>query len=154
MKEYSPAPKRGAATVLSVIGILCAALCTYLGSMTSKTFLFFCFSCTLVLFSLQLMFRFCFTQYTYIISDGVLIVATGFGERRNTIFTISLRAVYSICDKSEMKSEKERYEIKYNVCQNLSPDRRCRLSYNNGKSCCVYVECDKEFFADELTALI
>ncbi len=152
---YSPKPKRALAATLAFFGIVTAFSCGVLGAFFGKQMLFFCISCTFILFSFQLLFRFCFTGYTYEIDDGVLYVLTWIGKKQNTVFTLDLALVTSVCRGDEVKRLKSIYGDmyhKFNCCQNLIPKERCAVIYDNGKRMAVILECDEEF-AKKLTSL-
>ncbi len=149
MKSYNPAPKRTAAAAISLFGIICAAACTYFGNVTDKRFPFFCASCTFLLFSLQLLFRFCFTAYTYSVENGILFVKTGFGENKNTVFSLNTELIEQVCERDEIKSVSRPVQVKYNCCQNLFPTQKCRIFYNSGVPSCVTLECPRELLSHE-----
>lgn len=134
--------------MFSLIGIVCAAVCTYFGGVTGKKFLFFCASCTLLLFSLQLLFRFCFTAYTYTVENGILFVKTGFGENKNTVFSLNTELIERVCEKNEIKTAVRGADIRYNCCQNLFPKQKICVCYNMGKPACVILECGTELLTD------
>ncbi len=148
MNVYLPKPNRFAAATVAFIGIICAFGCGFAGAMLDKTLLFFCISCTLILFSFQMLFRFCFTAYAYEVEDGILYVKTGLGKKINTVFSLDLKLVCHVTECKKTKDLTAKYgEIfkRFNCCQNFLPKERYAVIYESGKTMAVLIECTSDF---------
>ncbi len=144
---YSPKPKRFWAATFAFIGIVAAFGCGVAGAILEKQLLFFAISCTVILFSFQLLFRYCFTSYIYELEDGILYVKTGIGKKQNTVFTLDMKLAVGITQDKETKRLTSLYgEIykKFNCCQNLFPKERCAVIYDSGKRMAVVLEGNSE----------
>ncbi len=131
--------------MISFSGIGCACVCSVLGAMLDMTLLFFCISATFLMFSLQILFRFCFTQYTYELSDGVLYVKTSMGKHKNTVFSLDVKLITAVLTKDEAKTYGEKTARRFKCCQNLFAKEKHTVIYNNGAVMSLTVECNGEF---------
>ncbi len=144
---YSPEPKRFWTATVAFVGIIIAFGCGVAGALLGKQLLFFAISCTVILFSFQLLFRYCFTGYTYELEGDILYVKTGIGKSQNTVFSLDMKLAVGLARGKETKRLTSLYgEIykKFNCCQNLFPKDRCAIVYDSGKRMAVEIECNSE----------
>ena len=91
--------------------------------------------------SFELMYRYSFTTFTYIVEDGNFIVSKRMGQRVQTVCNVSMRTAEALVKTPKTKEEKEafakaygRVKIRYNYCQILLPkDCRSYLFRFNGE---------------------
>lgn len=91
--------------------------------------------------SFELMYRYSFTTFTYIIEDGNFIVVKRTGQKMMTACNVSMRTAQALVKTPKTKEEKEnfakkfgRVKIRYNYCQVLFPkESRSYLFRFNGE---------------------
>ncbi len=111
--------------------------------------------------SFELMFRYSFTTYTYIIEDGNFIVRKQTGQKAMYACNISMRTAKALVKTPKTKEEKEafakkygRVKIRYNYCQVLFPqDSRSYLFQFNGELAEIVFQPDTKMEAEILRVI-
>ena len=143
---YIPPLQRVLACTLSFLLLLISSICSYFSLHTEYSLYFTVFAAFFLIFSFQVFFRFCLTEYIYKTDGAVFYVIRKTGKKETVIFDLSL----SLCDdvmsykdaKKLLKTKK--YRI-YKRVQSLVPKEKYVIFYEDPRPCAVIIETSSEF---------
>ena len=143
---YVPPLHRTLACTLSFLLLLISSLCSYFSLHTEYPLYFTVFAAFFLIFSFQVFFRFCLTEYVYKLDGGLFYVIRKTGKKETVIFDLSL----SLCDEiMTYKDAKKLLKTKnyriYKRVQSLVPKEKHVIFYEDPRPCAVIIEASSEF---------
>ena len=107
------------------------------------------------LFSFELLYRFVFTTYTYIIDEGNFIVMKQSGKRQMYVCNLAMSTAIALIKTPKTKEEKEafaerfgRVKIRYNYCQVIAPKETYSYLFEfNGETAEIVFQPNAEMIA-------
>lgn len=128
--RYTP-KKNKTAKIISFLSVLVA--CVLVGTVfldVRYKIVYEIIALLFYIYSFELLFRYVFTEYTYIVDDGNFIVMKRAGRRLTYACNVSMSTALAILETPKTKEQRmafaEKYgrvKIRYNYCQVIRPEK-------------------------------
>lgn len=145
-KIYIPKLKRGISCTLSFLLLLISSLFSYFSLHTNYSLYLTVFAAFFLIFSFQVFFRFCLTEYIYKTDGELFTVIRKTGKKETVIYDLSLSLCTDIMPYKEAKKLLKTKEYKIiKRTQNLISKEKQVIFYNNPHPYAVITEINAEF---------